>query len=168
MEPTKVVRLPLPVAAIAQRIAQRSLRAGDISAFFELQARAKVAVPLMTSPASCGFPSPADDYMDGPLDFNELLVKNPSATFVVRIAGDSMVGAGLFAGDFTVVDRSITARDGLIVLGLLGNEFTIKRYRCKDGRCWLTRKTRPMADIEIDEDSAFEVWGVIAKAIRML
>jgi DNA polymerase V len=54
------------------------------------------AVPLMVSPAACGFPSPADDYLDGPLDFNELLIQNPAATFAVRIAGESMTGVGLF------------------------------------------------------------------------
>jgi SOS-response transcriptional repressor LexA len=54
------------------------------------------AVPLMVSPAARGFPSPADDYLDGPLDFNELLIQNPAATFAVRIAGESMTGVGLF------------------------------------------------------------------------
>jgi SOS-response transcriptional repressor LexA len=53
-------------------------------------------VPLMAAPAECGFPLPADDYLDRPLDFNELLIENPAATFAVRIAGESMTGAGLF------------------------------------------------------------------------
>src|SRR5271169_4737811 len=111
-EPSKVVRLPLPVAALAKRLAEKSLRAGDINAFFDIEARRPATVPLMATSAACGFPSPADDYLDRPLDFNELLIENPAATFAVRIAGESMTGAGLFPGDIAVVDRSRTAVDG--------------------------------------------------------
>jgi DNA polymerase V len=93
-EPSKVVRLPLPVAALAKRLAEKSLRAGDINAFFDIEARRAATVPLMATSAACGFPSPADDYLDRPLDFNELLIENPAATFAVRIAGESMTGAG--------------------------------------------------------------------------
>ena len=70
-------------------------------------------MPLMASPAECGFPSPADDYLDRPLDFNELLIENPAATFAVRIAGESMTGAGLFPGDIAVVDRVAHGRGRL-------------------------------------------------------
>ena len=167
-EPSKVVRLPLPVAAIAKRLAERTLRAGDINAFLDVEARTHITVPLMTSPASCGFPSPADDYMDGPLDFNELLIQNPAATFAVRIAGESMTGAGLYPGDIAVVDRAREAVDGVVVLALLGGEFTIKRYCCRGNRCWLHAENPAYPDIEIGEDSGFEVWGVVTKAIRML
>jgi hypothetical protein len=96
-EPSKVVRLPLPVAALAKRLAKKSLRAGDIDAFLDIEARrAAATVPLMATLAACGFPSPADDYLDRPLDFNELLIENLAATFAVRIAGESMTGQGCF------------------------------------------------------------------------
>jgi DNA polymerase V len=100
-------------------MAEKSLRAGDINAFFDIEARRPATVPLMATSAACGFPSPADDYLDRPLDFNELLIENPAATFAVRIAGESMTGAGLFPGDIAVVDRARTAVDGSIVLALL-------------------------------------------------
>ena len=167
-EPSKVVRLPLPVAALAKRLAEKSLRAGDINAFFDVEARRPATVPLMATPAECGFPSPADDYLDRPLDFNELLIENPAATFAVRIAGESMTGAGLFPGDIAVVDRSRTAVDGSIVLALLAGEFTVKRYRKKGARTWLQAENPAFGNIEVNEDSGFEVWGVIAKSIRML
>jgi SOS-response transcriptional repressor LexA len=105
--PTAVVRLPLPVAAIARRIAQGTLRAGDINGFLDVQTARRIAVPFAGVAVECGFPSPAEDYLDGPLDFNELLVVNPAATFAVRLAGESMIGAGLFPGDIAVVDRSV-------------------------------------------------------------
>ncbi len=73
-----------------------SLRAGDINAFLDVSAHTVASVPLASTAAACGFPSPADDYMDRPLDFNELLVKNPAATFAVRISGESMRDKGLY------------------------------------------------------------------------
>lgn len=167
-EPSKVVRLPLPVAALAKRIADSTLRAGAINGFLDIVPQRAAAVPLMASPAACGFPSPADDYLDRPLDFNELLIENPAATFAVRIAGDSMTGIGLFPGDIAVVDRARTPADGSIVLALLGGEFTIKRYRRKRARVWLEAENPAFADVEVTEDSGFEVWGVITKSIRML
>jgi DNA polymerase V len=167
-EPTKVVRLPLTVAALARRLATNNLRPGDINAFINMEARQIATVPLMTTSAECGFPSPADDYLDRPLDFNELLIENPAATFAVRVAGESMTGAGMFPGDIAVVDRSREAIDGSIVLALLGGEFTIKRYRRKGRRIWLQPENPAFGEIRLNEDSAFEVWGVITKSIRML
>lgn len=167
-EPTKVVRLPLPVAAIAKRLAEGSLRRGDLNGIFNVEARAAETVPLVLSPASCGFPSPADDYLDRALDFNELLIKNPAATFAVRIAGESMKGAGLFPGDIAIVDRSLTAWNGCVVLALLDGEFTIKRYRLTSGGIVLQPENRAFREIVVGEDSGFEVWGVVKNTIRML
>jgi DNA polymerase V len=56
-------------------------------------------VPLITSMAKSGFPSPANDYLDRLLDFDELLIENAPATFAVRVADGSMTGIGLFPGD---------------------------------------------------------------------
>ena len=158
-EPSKVVRLPLPVAALAKRLAEKSLRAGDINAFLDVEARRPATVPLMATSAACGFPSPADDYLDRPLDFNELLIENPASTFAVRIAGESMTGAGLFPGDIAVVDRARTAVDGSIVLALLAGEFTVKRYRKKGARTWLQAESPAFENIEINEDSGLRSVG---------
>lgn len=167
-EPTKVVRLPLPVAAIAKRLADGSLRAGDLGGIFNVEAREAMTVPLMLSPALCGFPSPADDYLDRPLDFNELLITNAAATFAVKIAGESMRDAGLFPGDLAIVDRSLTPTNGAIVLALLDGEFTIKRYQRTKVGIVLHAENKAFADIEVPEDCAFEVWGVVKNTIRML
>ena len=131
-------------------------------------ARLHLKVPLVGASAPAGFPSPADDYLDRPLDFNELLIENPDATFAVRIVGDSMVGAGIFPGDIAVVDRSKTATDRSIILAILDGEFTVKRYRKSGKRQWLEAENPNYKAIELTEDSAFEVWGVIRKSIRML
>ena len=167
-EATKVVRLPVPVAAIAKRLADGSLRAGDLAGVFAIEAREAMTVPLVLSPASCGFPSPADDYLDRPLDFNELLIANAAATFAVKIAGESMKDAGLFPGDLAIVDRSLTPSNGCIVLALLDGEFTIKRYKLTAGGVVLSPENRAYRDIAVPEDCAFEVWGVVRNTIRML
>ena len=130
--------------------------------------RTYLTVPMVGCSISAGFPSPADDYLDRPLDFNELLIAHPAATFAVRVAGDSMTGIGIFPGDIAVVDRSITASDGLIILGILSGEFTIKRYRSRPGKIWLEAANADYQPILITEDSGFEVWGVVKHTIRML
>jgi DNA polymerase V len=63
---------------------------------------------------SAGFPSPADHHLDHPLDFEELLIAHPAATFAVRVVGDSMVGVGIFPGDIALVDHAVMATDGKI------------------------------------------------------
>lgn len=166
--PTKVVRLPLPIAQLSARLA-RQLPLGDLAGLHPLAAHlSAVAVPLVGSSAACGFPSPADDHLDRPLDFNELLIENPAATFAVRIAGESMTGAGLFPGDIAIVDRARTPVPGNVVLALLDGEFTIKRYRMRGGSVLLQAENPAYPDLVVPEEAAFEVWGVITRAIRML
>lgn len=76
-----------------------------------------------------GFPSPAEQYLEPPLDLNELLVKRPAATFFVRVAGDSMLGAGIQDGDLLVVDRSLTPADGDVVIAAVDGDYTVKTFR---------------------------------------
>ena len=79
-----------------------------------------------------GFPSPAEQYLEPPLDLNELLVKRPAATFFVRVQGDSMVGAGIRDNDLLVVDRSLTPANGDIIIAAVDGEFTVKRLGIGD------------------------------------
>ena len=166
--PSSVVRLPAPIASVARRIASKDLRWGDINEFLDLHLGPRRTVPLVGSNAACGFPSPADDFMDRALDFNELLIENPAATFAVRIAGESMTGAGIFPNDIAVVDRSRTPVDSSVVLALVDGEFTVKRYRRRGRKVWLQAENPAFKDIPITEDTAFEVWGVVKHSIRVL
>ena len=75
-----------------------------------------------------GFPSPAQDYEGRTLDLNERFVKKPSATFFLAVTGDSMGPLGIHEGDTLVVDRSIDARPGQIIVAMVNGEITIKRY----------------------------------------
>ena len=81
-----------------------------------------------------GFPSPAEQYLEPPLDLNELLVKRPAATYFVRVEGDSMIGAGIHDGDLLVVDRSLRPASGDVIIASVDGDFTVKTYRRdKDG-----------------------------------
>lgn len=75
-----------------------------------------------------GFPSPAEQYAEPPLDLNELLVKRPAATFFVRVSGDSMIGEGIHDGDILVVDRSLRPASGDVIVASIDGEFTVKTY----------------------------------------
>lgn len=166
--PTTVVRLPVNVAKMARLIAARGIRAGDINGLIDVEARTKGGVPYASATVPAGFPSPADDYLDRPLDFNELLIENPAATFAVRVAGDSMTNAGIFPGDIAIVDRSRNPKDKNVVLALVDGGFTIKRFRRRGARMWLQAENPSFKDTEICEGMSFEIWGVVTKSIRML
>ncbi len=81
-----------------------------------------------------GFPSPAEQYLEPPLDLNELLVRRPAATYFVRVKGDSMIGAGIHDKDLLVVDRSLTPADGDVVIAAVDGEFTVKTLRIFMGK----------------------------------
>ena len=94
-----------------------------------------MAITLFSGKVAAGFPSPADDYVEKNLDLNELLVQKPAATFFVRAQGESMLGAGIHPNDILVVDRSIEAVPGKIVICALNGELTVKRLG-RDNEQW--------------------------------
>ena len=154
--------------AATRRPAARRRHIGDIDAAWAVEVRRSAAVPFVTANVPAGFPSPADDYLDNPLDFNELLIENPAATFAIRVGGDSLIGIGIFPNDIAIVNRAATPVDGSIILALLDGEFTMKQYRCRRGRAWLEAKNPAYPDIDLTDDVTFEIWGVVTKSIRML
>ena len=116
-----------------------------------------------------GFPSPAEDYSHETIDFNRDLIRNPEATFYGKVEGDSMIEAGINDGDIAVIDRSLEARDGDIVVGYINEEFTIKYLDLshrKDGYIELRPANKDIKPIRIDEDDDFEVWGVVIWTIK--
>ncbi len=115
-----------------------------------------------------GFPSPAADYEEQKLDLNEHLVRNPAATFFVRVSGDSMTGAGIHHGDLLVVDRSVRPRDKNVVIAVVNGELTVKRIRIGAKKVTLEPENHNYASQEITEEVAFEVWGVVTSVIHRL
>ena len=116
-----------------------------------------------------GFPSPAEDYLNESLDFNRDLIKHPEATFYGRVQGDSMIGAGICDGDIAVIDRSIEAEHGNVVVAYINNEFTVKFLDLshkKDGYIELKPANDAFQPIRINEEDNFEVWGVVIWTIK--
>ena len=85
--------------------------------------------PKVSGSVVAGFPSPAEQYQETPLDLNELLVKRPAATFFVKVQGESMVGEGIHDGDLLVVDRSLRPASGDVIIACVDGDFTVKTYR---------------------------------------
>ena len=132
----------------------------------DLSARYKLPVFLGRLPA--GFPSPADDYIEGKLDLNRHLIKHPAATFFVRVSGDSMLEAGIHTGDILVVDRSLEAVDGNVIVAALDGELTVKRLDKRGRTLRLLPANKHYQPIEISEQQSFEIWGVVTNVIHAL
>ena len=114
---------------------------------------------------SAGFPSPADDFLHGKLDLNEYLINNPSATYYVRVLGDSMANAGIASGSLLIVDKSIEASNGKIVVAFLDKEFTVKRIKKIKNKIYLKAEIAGFVDIEITSEMNFEIFGVVTHSI---
>jgi DNA polymerase V len=125
-------------------------------------------IPLFISTIRAGFPSPAEDYIEKTLDFNELLVRHPVATFCLRVSGDSMIGAGIHDGDLLIVDRALTPSDNRIVIAMVNGELTVKRLRKKGSSVSLHAENPAYKPIDIRPDSDFEVWGVVTNVIHQV
>ena len=139
-----------------------------IARIYSFEKRSKVVRPLFLSGVSAGFPSPADDYIDRDLDLNEHLITNPAATFFVRVAGDSMTGAGINNNDILIVDRSVAPISGKIVIAVISGELTVKRLIKTEASCRLVAENPDYSDIEITEEMELEIWGVATNAIHTL
>jgi DNA polymerase V len=123
---------------------------------------------LFDATVPAGFPSPAADYEQDKLDLNKHLVSNPAATFFVKVAGDSMTGAGIHHGDLLVVDRSVEPRDKSVVIAVLNGELTVKRIRIRNRKITLEPENDGYPTQEITPDTTFEVWGVVTNVIHKL
>lgn len=121
-------------------------------------------IQLFLSPVMAGYPSPAQDYTDGPLDLNEHLIDHPAATFFVRASGESMRGAGIFDNDILIVDRSVAPRDGHVVVAVVDGDFTVKRYSFRNGRAALLAANDAYPPIRSAGEC--EVWGVVTYSIH--
>jgi DNA polymerase V len=124
------------------------------------------SLPLYACKVQAGFPSPADDFMEGKLDLNEHLVKHPTATFFVRVSGDSMIDAGIHPDDILIVDRSLEARHGKIIIAALDGELTVKRLHKTSDKTYLMPENKRYSPIEINEENEMSVWGVVTNVIH--
>ena len=122
-------------------------------------------IPFFLSSISAGFPSPAQDYIEKTLDLNELLIQRPAATYFLRVEGDSMLEAGIHHDDILIVDRSLTAKHGDIVIASVQGELTVKQLELNP-RCRLVPRNPRYQPILITEASELEVFGVVTNVIH--
>ncbi len=126
----------------------------------------ELKVPLYISPIHAGFPSPAADYTEEDLDFNELLVHRKASTYCLRVTGESMIGAGIHPNDIIVVDRSLQPSNRDIVVASLGGEFTVKRFFKRQGRIILQPENDNFEAIVIGPEEDFLLFGVVTSVVR--
>ena len=113
-----------------------------------------------------GFPSPAQGYYNGPVDLNRHLMRDPTATFLVRVSGDSMTGAGIFDGDELVVDRGLDAHDGNVVVAVVNAELTVKRLSWRAGQMVLSPENPAYPEIVLSELDEATIWGVVTRCLH--
>lgn len=130
---------------------------------FELVPR---EVPFFLCDTPAGFPSPAQDDMQEPIDLGAWLVEHPAASYIMRVDGRSMSGVGINDGDLIVVNRAKEPRAGMIVVALVHGDRTLKRLRYVEGRHWLVPEAEGFADILVDEH--VQIWGVVVGVARKM
>lgn len=128
--------------------------------------KTSIKQPLFLTSIPAGFPSPADDFVDKKLDLNEFLIKNPPATFFVKVLGDSMIDANIHSGDILVVDRSLDAADKKIVIASFNGEFTVKRLKFAGKEFFLESENPKYPTIKITSEMDFEIFGVVTYIIH--
>lgn len=115
-----------------------------------------------------GFGAAEGDYAENDIDLNELLIRNKPATFFLRVSGDAMTGAGIFAGDVVIVDRSITPQSGQVIIAALDGELLIRRFEKSFNKIRLIPETKNLGTVDVDPFADFSVWGVVTCVIRRL
>ena len=128
----------------------------------------QMLIPYALEKINAGFPSPAQDYIDKALDMNEHLIKNETATFIVKVASLSMLNAGIDIDDELIVDRSLDAKQGDIVVALIDNDFTVKRLMIDESGQWLKAENPEYKNIYLQEGQELLIWGVVTCIIKMI
>lgn len=167
-EKTKVLRVPLSLVDSIQDSLKiyRSQIKSSIELMLPQGSPENVDIPIFISRVQAGFPSPADDYLEDTLDLNKYLIQHKEATFFVRAQGDSMLDAGIHSGDILVVDKSLKAISGKIVIAVVDGDFTVKRLHKYGGQITLKAENDAFDDIKINSDNELIIWGVVTSVIH--
>ncbi|MEG8085976.1 DNA polymerase V, partial [Acinetobacter baumannii] len=172
-EPTKVIRVPESQVNFIKNWLLNNVKTDhqtDFTSKLKIQQvhpnNDKIYhIPLATERVAAGFPSPAQDDIEQALDLNEYLIRNENATFIVKANSLSMLDAGIDIDDPLIVDRSIPAKSGDIVIALIDNDFTVKRLmidtQFQPPKVWLKAENPDYQNIYIEEGQELVIWGVV-------
>jgi DNA polymerase V len=125
-----------------------------------------VLIPLFTERIHAGFESPATDYQEERIDLNNYVTKYPEATFYAKVFGDCMTGSGIYEGDLLVVDKSMSPKNGDVVVGILDGEFILRAYFRYKNEEYLMPDNPFYKAIKRTESTFFEIWGVVPFTIH--
>ena len=138
----------------------------NILSIIDIGNKKKVATPLFSDSVSAGFPSPATDYLEHKLDLNEYLVKHPTATFIVKASGFSMIKEGIHPDDLLIIDRSIVPQNNNIVIASIFGDLTVKKLKKKENAFFLLSANDSYPNIEVKEEMECFIWGVVTFIIH--
>lgn len=144
----------------------KSLYSTPTLEFYTPDYSTSVELPFIDGGLRAGFPSPADDFLEVRIDFNEEYIKNKDATFYARVKGNSMKNAGIFDGDLLVIDRSLEPQNDKIAVCFIDGEFTVKRIKIEKNIIWLIPENEEFKPIKVTEDNEFIVWGIVTASIK--
>ena len=169
-ETTKAIRVPESMVPEVKSMLsfRKQFFENSSDIYFPSVTPSHVEIPLFSGKVAAGFPSPADDYIEKTLDLNDLLIQKPAATFFVRAEGESMLGAGIHPNDILVVDRSIEAVVGKVVICALNGELTVKRLKSIGSEIVLGAENPAYSDITVQEEIDLVIWGVVTNVIHSL
>jgi DNA polymerase V len=139
---------------------------GSVAGVFLPDKSTKLSRPLIMWRVSAGFPSPAEDYVEGRIDLNRDLIKHPLTTFYIRVEGDSMIEAGILPGALLVVDRAAEVHEGHVIIARVNDELCVKRFTTENGKILLEPANPLYQPIEITEGMDFEIWGRVLYSIQ--
>jgi len=167
-EETKVIRVPISLvdSLIPTIEVYKSQVKSKVEVFLTKDNPTELSIPIFTSRVQAGFPSPADDHLEDALDLNTHLIHHKEATFFVKAQGDSMLGAGIQQGDILIVDKSLNAKSGKIVIAVVDGEFTVKRLHKYKGNITLKAENPDFEDIKIGGTDELIIWGVVTSVIH--
>lgn len=124
-------------------------------------------LPLYISKIVAGLPTLIEDHIDMRVDLNELLIKNPNNSFLVRVSGESMINAGIQNNDILIVDCRVEPEDGKIVIASLDGECTVKRLKkTKSGQIFLMPENKNFPPIEVKPESSIHIFGIVTNVIH--
>ncbi len=127
-----------------------------------------LVLPYFDGSVPAGFPSPAEDYLETPLDLTDLLIENRAATFLMRVDGDSMKDAGILNGDLLVVDRAATPVNGSVVVVAVNGQYTVKRLRREPDCAWLEPANPLYQAVRVSVGEELHVFGVVRHSIHSM
>ncbi|HCA5723491.1 LexA family protein [Acinetobacter baumannii] len=179
-EPTKVIRVPESQVNFIKNWLLNNVKTDNQTDFTSKLKIQQVHpnndkiyhIPLATERVAAGFPSPAQDDIEQALDLNEYLIRNENATFIVKANSLSMLDAGIDIDDPLIVDRSIPAKSGDIVIALIDNDFTVKRLmidtQFQPPKVWLKAENPDYQNIYIEEGQELVIWGVVTYNLKRM